>query len=288
MFVSDLFGRKKPVLSFEVFPPKKESAFESVQSAIDALAGEQIDYMSVTYGAGGSTTKNTAQIAEHIQNDLNRTALAHLTCVSSTREQIQMILDDLHSRGIQNILALRGDIPTDGNFPTPNQYRYANELVNEIREYGGFCVGGACYPEGHPDCGTQEEDIEHLKIKVEAGCSFLVTQLFFNNNLFYDFRDKLIQKNITVPVTAGIMPLTSAGQIKKMCVLSGGAEMPGKFTKMFAKYQDNPAALKQAGIAYAVDQITDLLSNDADGIHIYTMNKPDVAGKILASVKDLF
>lgn len=288
MYISELFHREKPVLSFEVFPPKKESVFESVRAAIDELAVQSIDYMSVTYGAGGSTTKNTAEIAGHIQNDLSRTALAHLTCVSSTREQIRDILDDLRSRGICNILALRGDIPKDCAFPLSGQYSHASELVREIKEYGGFCIGGACYPEGHPDSATQEEDIDYLKRKVEAGCSFLVTQLFFDNNLFYEFRNKLVKKNINVPVTAGIMPLTNAKQIQKMCVLSGGAAMPGKFTKMFAKYQDNPAALKQAGIAYAVDQITDLLSNDVDGIHIYTMNRPDVAEKIVSSIGDLF
>ena len=244
--------------------------------------------MSVTYGAGGSTTKNTAAVADHIQNDLGVTALAHLTCVSSTKDEIRSILDDLRVRGIKNILALRGDLPQDVSFPTPRQYKYACELVREIANYGGFCIGGACYPEGHPDCASLDKDIENLKAKVDAGCSFLVTQLFFDNDLFYEFRNKLVQKRINVPVTAGIMPLTSAGQIDKMCVLSGGAAMPGKFTRMFAKYRENPIALKQAGITYAIDQITDLLSSGADGIHIYTMNKPDVAEKITASVKHLF
>lgn len=288
MYIKDIFAKKNPVLSFEVFPPKKESAFESVKNAIDALAESTVDYMSVTYGAGGSTSKNTAQIAEHLQNDLQVTALAHLTCVSSTKQEIQQMLAQLREKGIRNILALRGDIPQGSDFPDPHHYRYASELVEDIQKYGGFCVGGACYPEGHPDCASLDEDIAHLKHKVDMGCDFLVTQLFFDNSLFYAFRNKLVQKGITVPVTAGIMPLTSANQIQKMCVLSGGAAMPGKFTKMFSKYQDNPAALKQAGIAYAVDQITDLLSNDIEGIHIYTMNKPDVAEKIVGAVKDLF
>ena len=288
MYISDIFKNKSAALSFEVFPPKKDSAFDSVQSAVNALAKENIDYMSVTYGAGGSTTKNTAAVADHIQNDLGVTALAHLTCVSSTKDEIRSILDDLRVRGIKNILALRGDLPQDVSFPTPRQYKYACELVSEIANYGGFCIGGACYPEGHPDCASLDKDIENLKAKVDAGCSFLVTQLFFDNDLFYEFRNKLVQKRINVPVTAGIMPLTSAGQIDKMCVLSGGAAMPGKFTRMFAKYRENPIALKQAGITYAIDQITDLLSSGADGIHIYTMNKPDVAEKITASVKHLF
>lgn len=288
MYIKDIFTEKKQVLSFEVFPPKKESAFESVQTAIDTLAKSPIDYMSVTYGAGGSTSKNTSQIAAHLQTDLNMTALAHLTCVSSTKDEVASMLDILKNNGIQNILALRGDIPSDTTFPSPMQYKYASELVEDIKKHGDFCVGGACYPEGHPDCKTLDEDIDNLNRKVDAGCDFLVTQLFFDNNLFYEFRNKIAQKGITVPVTAGIMPLTNAAQIQRMCVLSGGAAMPGKFTKMFAKYQDNPVALKQAGIAYAVDQITDLLANDTDGIHVYTMNKPDVAEKIVGSIIDLF
>lgn len=287
-FIKDIFAQQDSVLSFEVFPPKKESNFESVKNAIDELCKINIDYMSVTYGAGGSTSKNTAQIASHIQDDLGVCALAHLTCVSSTRNEIQSSLEDLKSKGIKNILALRGDIPADSGFADPKEYRYASELVEDIKKFGGFCVGGACYPEGHPNSETLDEDIENLKKKVDAGCDFLVTQLFFDNELFYDFRDKAAAKGINVPITAGIMPLTTASQIQKMCVLSGGAVMPRKFTRMFAKYESNPVALKQAGIAYAVDQICDLMSNDVSGIHVYTMNKPEVAQKIVNNVQDLF
>lgn len=287
-FIKDIFSQKESVLSFEVFPPKKETNYESVKRAIDEIGKIDIDYMSVTYGAGGSTSKNTAQIATHIQDDLGVRALAHLTCISATKADIQSSLADLKSRGIKNILALRGDIPQDSGYSDPKEYSYASELAEDIKKFGGFCVGGACYPEGHPNSQTQDEDIENLKRKVDAGCEFLVTQLFFDNELFYDFRDKAAAKGINVPITAGIMPLTAASQIQRMCALSGGAVMPRKFTRMFAKYESNPVALKQAGIAYAVDQICDLMSNDVDGIHLYTMNKPDVAEKIFTNVKDLF
>jgi len=288
MYIKDIFEKKNPVISFEVFPPKKESGFEGVKKAIDELSKSNVDYISVTYGAGGSTSKKTGEIASYIQNDLNTTSVAHLTCVSSTKNEIQTKLEEFRSLGIKNILALRGDIPQDSDFPNPMQYKYASELVEDIKKFGGFCIGGACYPEGHPNSETVDDDIENLKIKVDAGCEFLVTQLFFDNDLFYDFRNKCVQKGINVPITAGIMPITVASQIQRMCTLSGGAVMPRKFTRMFAKYQDNPEALKQAGIAYAVDQIIDLLSNDTHGIHIYTMNKPEVAEKIVGSISHLF
>lgn len=288
MFIKDIFSSKKPVLSFEVFPPKQDSGLEAVQSAIETMSKMPIDYMSVTYGAGGSTSKNTANVASFMQDKLNLTALAHLTCVSSTKEDIQNTLHDLKARGIQNILALRGDIPQDKDFVLPNDYAHASDLAAQIREFGGFCIGGACYPECHPDSPSLDTDIENLKIKVESGVDFLVTQMFFDNDAFYRFRDKLAKKNINVPITAGIMPLTNANQIKKMCVLSGGASMPAKFTRMISKYEDNPEALKQAGIAYAVDQIIDLLSNDIDGVHLYTMNKPETAEKIVTVINSLF
>ena len=287
-FIKDIFAEKENVLSFEVFPPKKEANFDSVVSAVDELCKMDIDYMSVTYGAGGSTSKNTAEIAAHIQDDLGVCALAHLTCVSSTRDEIQSSLENLKNRGIKNILALRGDIPADSGYADPKEYSYASELVEDIKKFGGFCVGGACYPEGHPNSETLDEDIENLKRKVDAGCDFLVTQLFFDNELFYEFRDKAVAKGINVPITAGIMPLTAASQIQRMCALSGGAVMPRKFTRMFAKYESNPVALRQAGIAYAVDQICDLMANDVSGIHVYTMNKPEVATKIVNNINDLF
>ncbi len=288
MFIKDIFSQKKPVLSFEVFPPKQDSGLEAVLTAVDKMSVLPIDYMSVTYGAGGSNSKNTAQVASHMKNKLSIPSLAHLTCVANTKQTICERLTEYKNLGIENILALRGDKPGNYSGELFPGYRYANELVSAIKDFGGFCIGGACYPERHPDSATQEEDINNLKRKIDAGVDFLVTQMFFDNEEFYKFRDKCIQKGISVPINAGIMPLTNAGQIQRMAVLSGGASMPAKFMRMFAKYQDNPEALKQAGIAYAVDQITDLLSNDTDGVHLYTMNKPETAEKIVTAVNYLF
>lgn len=288
MYIKDIFNKKKPVLSFEVFPPKQESSIDSVTAAIDKMSALPIDYMSVTYGAGGSTSKKTAEIAQYMQDKLNLTALAHLTCISSDKENIHTALDDLKSKGVKNILALRGDIPKDAAFPLPNSYKYASELVRDIKDFGGFCIGGACYPECHPDSASLEEDIEHLKIKADSGVDFLVTQMFFDNEAFYRFRDKAVQKGISLPVTAGIMPLTNISQIQRMCILSGGASMPSKFTKMISKYENNPAALRQAGLAYAVDQIIELVSNDIDGVHLYTMNRPETAERIVSVINSLF
>ena len=288
MYIKDIFNKKKPVLSFEVFPPKQETGIESVAAAIDAMSKLPIDYMSVTYGAGGSTSKKTAEVAQYMQDKLNLTALAHLTCISSDKENIRASLEDLSSRGVQNILALRGDIPKDTEFPLSDSYKYASELVKDIKDFGGFCVGGACYPESHPDSASLEEDIENLKKKADAGVDFLVTQMFFDNDAFYKFRDMAAKKGINLPITAGIMPLTNISQIQRMCILSGGASMPSKFIKMISKYENNPAALRQAGIAYAVDQIIDLVSNDTDGIHLYTMNKPATAEQIVSVINSLF
>lgn len=288
MYIKDIFEKKKPVLSFEIFPPKQESGIETVTAAIDKMSEMPIDYMSVTYGAGGSTSKKTAEIAQYMQDKHNLTALAHLTCISSDKENIHTALEDLKNKGVKNILALRGDIPKDATFPMPNSYHYASELVKDIKDFGGFCIGGACYPECHPDSVSLDADIENLKIKADAGVDFLVTQMFFDNEAFYMFRDKAAKKGVNLPITAGIMPLTNISQIQRMCILSGGASMPSKFTKMISKYEDNPAALRQAGIAYAVDQIIELVSNDIDGIHVYTMNRPDTAQRIVSVINSLF
>lgn len=288
MFIKDIFASKKPVLSFEVFPPKQESGLDGVLAAVDKMSSLPIDYMSVTYGAGGGNSKNTARIASHLRNKLSIPSLAHLTCVANTKEDIETKLSEYKELGIKNILALRGDKPKDYDGEIFPAYRYASELVSEIKDFGGFCVGGACYPERHPDSSSLETDIENLKIKVDTGVDFLVTQMFFDNEAFYKFRDMAAKKGISVPITAGIMPLTNAGQIQRMAILSGGASMPAKFVRMIAKYQENPEALQQAGIAYAVDQIIDLVSNDIDGIHLYTMNKPETAEKIVSVINNLF
>ncbi len=288
MYISDIFKTKKPALSLEVFPPKKTENLEKVKSTVAEISKIPVDYMSVTYGAGGSTSKMTPEIAEYMQTDLGVTALSHLTCVSLERAEIHNMLENLKSRGIQNILALRGDIPADGTFPLPDGFRYASELVEEIKKFGGFSVGGACYPECHPDSKNIEDDIENLKRKVDAGADFLVTQMFFDNNAFYNFRDKCVKKGINIPITTGIMPLTNAKQIERMCVLSGGASMPSGFVKIISKYIDSPEALKQAGIAYAINQIIDLTSTDVSGIHIYTMNNPETAQKIVTAINAMF
>ena len=288
MYIKDIINKKKPVLSFEIFPPKQESSIDTVTEAIDKMATMPIDYMSVTYGAGGSTSKKTAELARYIEENHSLSALAHLTCISSDKENIRTALEDLRDKGIKNILALRGDIPKDATFPLPDSYHYASELVSDIKDFGGFCIGGACYPESHPDSPSLDTDIENLKIKADAGVDFLVTQMFFDNDAFYQFRDKALKKGINLPITAGIMPLTNISQIQRMCILSGGASMPSKFTKMIAKYEHNPSALRQAGIAYAVDQIIELISNDIDGIHLYTMNRPETAEKIVSVINSLF
>ena len=289
MYIKDIFSSKKPVLSFEVFPPKQNQELEKVLSAVEELSLLPIDYMSVTYGAGGSNSKNTTAIASFLKDRLSIPSLAHLTCVTNTKEDIAQKLEEYKALGIENILALRGDKPRDfeGDELFPG-YQYASELTKAIKDFGGFCVGGACYPECHPNSPSLDVDIENLKRKVDAGADFLVTQMFFDNEAFYSFRDKAVKSGIHVPITAGIMPLTSINQIQRMVINSGGATMPSRFVRILSKYQDNPEALKQAGIAYAVEQIIDLLSNDVDGIHLYTMNRPKTTRKIVEVINELF
>ena len=286
MFISEMLNNDKVTVSFEVFPPKADSSFDVVKSAVGELNGLHPDYMSVTYGAGGSTSKRTADIASHIQNELGTNALAHLSCIAATRGQISEQLKELKNAGIENILALRGDIPENGVLPEGMEYHYAWQLVEEIKKVGGFCVGAACYPEGHVECLNKTKDLDYLKQKVDCGCDFLVTQMFFDNNVLYTFLYNALKAGIEIPVTAGIMPVTNSKQISKICSLSGTSLTP-KFRAILDKFGDNPAALKQAGIAYTVDQIVDMVSNGIKGIHVYTMNKPDVAKSILNSLSSV-
>ncbi len=279
MKIRDILDSKKVTLSYEVFPPKAGASFEPVINAVDELCKDKPDFMSVTYGAGGGTSNNTVKIASHIQNDLNVTALAHLTCVSSTKEQVAKAIDEIKENGIENILALRGDIPKGGEYPVGEYYKYASELVKEIKSKGDFCVGAACYPEGHTECEHKEDDIKNLKLKVDSGVDFLTTQMFFDNNVLYNFLYRIREQGITVPVIAGIMPVTNGKQIARICQLSG-TYLPARFKAIVDKFGDNPEAMKQAGIAYATDQIIDLVANGIKGIHIYTMNKPDIAESI--------
>ena len=284
MKIRDILAGGRPTLSFEVFPPKTEDAYESVEHAAAEIAKLKPDFMSVTYGAGGGTSDYTVQIASTIQDVYKVTPLAHLTCVSSTREKVHVVLEQLKERGIENILALRGDIPKDGK--TPEVYHYASELIREIKSAGDFCIGAACYPEGHVESANKSVDMDYLKQKVEAGCDFVTTQMFFDNSVLYSYLYRIREKGITVPVIAGIMPVTNAGQIKRITQMSG-SYLPSRFLSLVDKFGDKPAAMKQAGIAYATDQIIDLLANGVKGIHVYSMNKPDVAAKIKENLSEI-
>ena len=286
MMIRDLLKDKNPRISFEIFPPKTDAGYESVLSATNKIAALKPSFISVTYGAGGGTSKNTVSIASHISNDLGVTSLAHLTCVSSTKEEVHQVIRRLKEEKIENILALRGDIPSDDSFPLPNQYRYASELIEDIKKEGKFCIGAACYPEGHVETEHKKDDIANLKKKVDCGVDFLTTQMFFDNSLLYSYLYRIREKGITIPVIAGIMPVTSGSQLKRIAQMSG-SYMPARFLSLVDKYGDNPAAMKQAGIAYATDQIIDLLANGIKGIHVYTMNKPDVAAQIQSNISEL-
>lgn len=284
MTISQIIGGSKPSLSFEVFPPKNQAAYETVTAAALEIAGLEPSYMSVTYGAGGGTSKYTFNICKELM-ERNVTPLAHLTCVSSDRETIHERLTQLRKLGIENILALRGDIP-DGFDRSDTSYHHASELISEIRDFGGFCIGGACYPEGHPESENGAKDIEALKIKVDRGCEFLTTQMFFDNNILYNFLYRLYRAGVNVPVVAGIMPVTSASQIKRLMSISGSA-LPQRFVRIVDRYGDNPAAMKQAGIAFATEQIIDLYANGINAVHVYSMNKPDVAAAIKANLSEI-
>jgi methylenetetrahydrofolate reductase (NADPH) len=283
MKIIDILKEKQATLSFEVFPPKTITNYESVLSAVKEIATLSPDFMSVTYGAGGGTSDYTISIARQLK-ELGVTPLAHLSCISSDKADVQKKLHSLKDMGIENILALRGDIPKD--FAGNLDYRYASELVDEIKKFGNFCVGGACYPEGHPESSTLFSDIENLKIKVDAGCDFLTTQMFFDNDIFYSFLSKTQSKGIYVPIIAGIMPVTNAGQIKRIAAMSG-TYLPTRFRRIVDRFGDNPQAMKQAGIAYATEQIIDLYANGISAVHVYSMNKPDVARTIRANLSEI-
>ena len=288
MYIKDLFKEKKPIISFEMFPPKPHLPIESVLEAADTLAHLKPDFMSVTCGAGGSgKDSKTISVASHIQNNLSTTALAHLTCVISSKTEIKETLKKLKEENIHNILALRGDFPPESNFnPEDMDYKHAIDLVREIKDFGGFCIGGACYPAGHIENESVENDLDTLKTKVDAGIDFLTSQLFFDNNTFYSFLFRAGKKNINVPIIAGVMPVTSRSQIKRMCSLSG-ANLTSKFKNMLDRFYDKPESLKRAGIVYATEQIIDLLSNGVTGIHIYTMNRPEIASEIGRNLKGI-
>lgn len=283
MRITEKLMVKDQLISFEVFPPKTDSAFDSIEWSVRELAAFNPDFMSVTYGAGGGTSQYTTKIASLIKNKLDTTALAHLTCASTPIDTINQILDTLKENHIDNVLAMRGDIPQGFEKPQGEYYNYAYELVKHIKEYGYFDIGGACYPECHPECDTLEKDIENLKNKVDCGVDFLITQLFYDNDTFYSFLEKVRKKGVYAPVFAGIMPITNIKQIDRIIGLSG-TKLPDEVKAFIDKYSDNPEALEKAGLEFAINQINDLLSNGVNGIHIYTMNKPYVARTVLKGI----
>ncbi len=282
MKIIDILQDGKSHLSFEVFPPKKETSFENVKVATEEIASFHPSFMSVTYGAGGGTSRFTIDIAQNIQQKFGVPTLAHLTCVSSSKDTVKAQIEAMKQAGIQNVMALRGDLTPELEQTDRSKwdYQYAIQLIRELKESNGdFCIGAACYPELHPESANQKEDIQHLKEKVDAGADFLTTQMVFDNNLFFNFMYKLREAGVTCPVVPGIMPITNANQVERAIKLSGSF-MPQRFKSLVDHFGSDPEAMKQAGIAYATDQIIDLYANGISTVHVYSMNKPDVAKAI--------
>lgn len=285
MKIPELFKSGKTVFSFEIFPPKKDGSIDTVYKTLDGLSDLRPDFISVTFGAGGSAAgASTSEIAGLIKRKYNTESIAHLTCVNMTRDEIDRQLEQFREQGIENVLALRGDINPE--IPPKKDFLHASDLISYMKERSDLSFSGACYPEGHVESDSIEKDIENLKIKVDAGASHLISQLFFDNEAFYRFIEKVRAAGISVPIEAGIMPCVNASQIQRMVGMCG-ASLPPKFTKMIARYENNPEAMRTAGIAYAVDQIIDLCANGVDGIHLYTMNNPTIARKIAESVSSV-
>ncbi len=288
MKIKDLYETKKTVISLEIFPPKLDSPVETVFKTLDELADINPDFISVTYGAGGKAKDRTLEIASKIKNEYNIESLAHLTCISATKNQIREAFEVMRKNNIENILAMRGDIPEDPDFefPNPLQYEHAADLIGEVKSEGDFSIGAACYPEGHVECDNKIKDIKYLKEKVDMGVDFLMTQLFFDNELFFQFMEQIDIAGIDVPVSAGIMPVLNKNQVVRMTKLSG-CQMPKKLIRILDRYEDNPAALKEAGEAYAIEQIIDLMAWGVRGIHLYTMNKADTAKRIIGNIENI-
>ena len=289
MKLTEILNRKELSLSFEVFPPKSEDVFDVVKDSTEKIAALKPSFVSVTYGAGGGTSKYTLEIAENIKRAYGVETLAHLTCVSSDKNTVKERIKDMIDSGIENVMALRGDIPEDkiNDDRSRWDYKHAVDLIREIKNSGAnFCIGGACYPEKHPESETSKDDIAFLKEKVDAGCDFLTTQMFFDNDLLYAFLYKIREAGINIPIIAGIMPITSAKQVERAIKLSGSF-MPRRFKSLVDRFGNDPSAMKQAGIAYATDQIIDLYANNVKNVHVYTMNKPDVAEKIMKNLTDI-
>lgn len=286
MKLRDIIGKDKVTVSFEVFPPKTQTNYEAMFDAAMGVAALKPDFMSVTYGAGGSTRENTVKFADAIQSKYDVTTIAHLTCVGATKADIRKTVEEMKVAGIENILALRGDRPAEFEGDPFTDFHYASELIAELKTMGDFCIGGACYPEGHTEATNKKEDILNLKKKVDAGCEFLTTQMFFDNNILYNFLYRIREQGITVPVIAGIMPITRATQVKTAVQLSG-TNVPERFRNLVDHFGTNPAAMEQAGIAYATDQIIDLIANGINNIHVYSMNKPHIAEGIMKNISEM-
>lgn len=284
MKVESIFKEKRPVISFEIFPPKRDTELQNIDGTLEILSRLHPDFISVTFGAGGSATNNkTIALAKKIK-EYGITPVVHLTCLNYDTGEIDELLEDLKKNGIENILALRGD--RNPNIAPKKEFLYAADLVRYIKTKGDFDVCGACYPEGHTEAGSMVADIHHLKEKVDAGASHLISQLFFDNDMFYSFLEKTKLAGIEVPIEAGIMPVINKAQIERMVTLCG-ASLPEKFRRIMDKYENDKEALFDAGLAYAVNQIVDLLAHDVDGIHIYTMNNTRVAERICKGIENL-
>lgn len=287
MKVIDIINKETPTFSIEVFPPKVEAKYESIEKATEEIASLKPGFMSVTYGAGGGTSEFTVSIAENLQKKFDVPVLAHLSCISSTKEGVRTQLQHIKDAGITNVLALRGDIPEGVEVDPSWDYHYATELVREIKEFDkDMCIGGACYPEVHPESANQVEDIKHLKEKVDAGCDFLTTQMFFDNNVFYNFLYKVREAGITVPIVPGIMPLTNIKQLKRTLALSGTV-LPLRFRYLLDKFGLDENAMRQAGLIYASEQIIDLYANGIKNVHVYSMNKPDTARTLMENFSEI-
>ncbi|MCL2385963.1 MAG: methylenetetrahydrofolate reductase [NAD(P)H] [Defluviitaleaceae bacterium] len=286
MKITDILKEREITVSLELFPPKPTAGLGNIQKVVRGCAELKPSFMSVTCGAGGGGSANTLEVVKEVQQVNGIPALAHLVAVALSREEISAMLNDLKAQGINNIMALRGDLPPNMTENT-GYYKYASDLIAEIHKQGDFAVGGGCYPEGHQEAETLHKDLEHLKIKVDAGCQFLTTQMFFDNNVLYNFMFRMLKHGIDVPVVAGIMPVTNARQIDRIFKLSG-APVPPRFKAIVDRFSDNPKAMRQAGIAYATEQIIDLIANGINNIHIYTMNKPEIAKSIMDNLSEIF
>ena len=281
MKISERLAEGRPSVSFEIFPPRKDAPFGPIRETVSRLARQKPSFMSVTYGASGNARANTVEVASFVQA-CGVPALAHLTCLTATHETLAEEVKSLHAAGIENVLCLRGDMPRDATEPPPGCFNHAVDLVRALRPHG-FCLGGACYPERHPDCAHMEEDIDFLREKVEAGLDFVTTQMFFDNNIFYRYLAKLRDRGVTVPVIAGIMPVTNGRQIERICQLSG-TYLPSRFKAIVDRFGDRPDAMLDAGVAYATEQIVDLFANGVNAVHVYTMNRPEVAERIMGNL----